>query len=61
MDLYKELTDIALGCSYNAKALRVAIESPITDLEDKEVLNRFYTGENTGIDHIKLQTIALKF
>lgn len=61
MDLYKELTSIALGYSYNAKALRVAVESHITDLADKEVLNRYYTGENAKTDHIKLATIAIKF
>lgn len=54
-----ELDRTALGEAFFGNALRVAKDIPHLTAEDREVLDRFATGAQTGTDHVKLQDIAL--
>jgi hypothetical protein len=53
-----ELMQTALGNAYYGNALRVAMDIPGVDADDRSLLGRYATGRNTGTDHIELCDLA---
>lgn len=55
-----ELERTALGDGHYGNALRTAKDIPGVTDEERSLLDRYATGSQTGIDHVRLQTLALK-
>ncbi len=55
-----ELEATAADQAYFGNALRVALDLPGIDSDDRAVLNRWTTGTQNSTDHIRLQEIAAK-
>lgn len=55
-----ELEATAAGKAYYGGALRVALDLPGIDADDRAVLNRWSTGTQNSTDHIRLQEVANK-
>ena len=54
----KCITDTALGRSYHGEALRDAKKLPGMAANDIALLDRWMTGNQTGVDHVALQYLA---
>lgn len=55
-----ELERTALNDGFYGNALRVAKDLPGMSSDDRALLDRYATGQQTGIDHIALQALALR-
>lgn len=55
-----ELERTAAGDAYYGNALRVALDMPGVDADDRAMLNRWATGTQNSTDHISLQDLAMK-
>ena len=58
-DLAECLDEIAAGRAWYGSSLAEAIEKPYLSAVEKAVLRRYLNGSHTGVDHVKLQDIAL--
>lgn len=56
----QELYATAIGRVYYGNALRVAKDLPGVSDSDRAVLDRYATGQQCGMDHVRLQDIAIK-
>lgn len=55
-----EVERTAVGDAFYGNALRVAKDIPGLTPDDRALLDRFATGSNGGMDHVQLQTLAMK-
>lgn len=55
-----ELERTAMGDGFYGNALRVAKDIPGVTDADRALLDRYATGQQTGIDHVALQDLALR-
>lgn len=55
-----ELNKAALGYAYFGNAFIIAKGLPFLSAEDKDCLDRCLSGLQRGMDHVALQTIAIK-
>lgn len=56
----RELIATALGESYYAGALYAALDIPVLTPEERYCVMRWLDGHQCGMDHVELQSIALK-
>ena len=59
VELAECLDEIAAGKNWSESALRSAINKPYLSNAEKAVLRRYLNGSHTGVDHVKLQVIAM--
>ncbi len=58
MNLSDMLENIALNNTYHGRALEDAYNHKVATKNDKDMLMRYLHGEQTSIDHIRLQELA---